>query len=69
MKKFNIMRNILVGKCRKKGDGLGQFANLREGGLGLAKRRRVFLRWVGRMSDTPMDTMNMAITLTVILIY
>ena len=53
----------------KKGDGLGQFVDLREGGLGLAKRRRVFLRWVERMSDTPMDTMNMAITLTVILIY
>ena len=69
MKKFNIMRNILVGKCRKKGDGLGQFADLREGGLGLVKRRRVFLRWVRGMSDTPMDTMNLAITLTVILIY
>ena len=48
----------------KKGE-LGQFADLR-GEVG--KKREVFLTGVGG-GDTPMHTMNLAITLTVILIY
>ena len=45
----------------KRGGGLGQFANLR-GWAGVGKKDGVR----GRGSDTPMHTMNLAITLTVI---
>ena len=48
----------------KKG-GVGQFADLRGGGLG--KKWSVF-EWGGG-TDTPMHTMNLAIFLTVVLIY
>ena len=47
--------------------GLGQFANLREG-LGKKEGGRVFMGG-GRLVDTPMHTMNLARTLTVILSY
>ena len=55
----------------KKGAELGQCADLRGG---LARKRGVFLRGVflrgvGGGGDTPVHTMNLVITLTVILIY
>ena len=51
----------------KKGVGIGQFANLKEGGLG--KMEGTGGIFEGGRSDTPMHAMNLAITLTVILIY
>ena len=49
---------------KKEGGRLGQFADL--SGDGLGKKRGVFEEGGG---DTPMHTMNLAIILTVILIY
>ena len=48
----------------KNGRGLGQFADLRGGGGWLGKKEGG-----GEGGDTPMYTANLAITLTVILIY
>ena len=53
----------------KKGVGLGQFADLKEGGLGKMEEGGVGGIFEGGRSDTPMHTINLAITLTVILIY
>ena len=50
----------------KKGVRLGQFADLKEGDLGKLEGGGIF---EGGGGDTPMYTMNLAITLTVILIY
>ena len=49
--------------------GLGQFANLRGGGLGKKEECGVFEGGGEGIVDTPMHTINLAITLTVILIY
>ena len=51
----------------KKRGGLEQFADLRGEGLGKKEGGDVFKEGLG--GDTPIHTMNLAITLTVILIY
>ena len=52
----------------KKGGRLGQFANLRKGALS-KKRGSIFEEGVGLGGDTPVNTINLAITLTMTLIY